>query len=380
MVDMVNALGESYDEIFIMGNRGALYPEDEKRLRQPYVWRPVHFMTRIRVVNSIRILPLSYVVSFLLVLIEPLFFIYNIVAFCLLLKRLVPSRVLSCNGGYPAASACLALVVAAGLLRIPVALSVVSVPSRRRYFLRPLLHAYDCFVDKLIVHFVNVVIVNSQAIATPLQLFHGMPAYKIFLVHNGLEERVPSEGHAKTDGGMIIGCIARMDVAKGVLVLLDAFEELAALRSGLKLVLAGYGDASVELARRVEASGLEGRVDLLGHFDGNVDTLIRTFDIFVFPSFWEGGLPFSIIEAMRAPTAIVMTTVGGIPETINHEQEGLLVPPGSSDALVAAISRLLDDSVLRQHLSRNAQLKFERSFSLEKMQQRLRDGLKARQF
>jgi glycosyltransferase involved in cell wall biosynthesis len=207
-----------------------------------------------------------------------------------------------------------------------------------------------------------------------------MPAYKIVLVHNGLEERVPSKGFAKLDGGLIIGCIARMDVAKGVLVLLDAFEELAASRPGLRLVLAGQGDASKELAKRVKALGLEGRVDLLGHFDGNVDTLIRTFDIFVFPSFWEGGLPFSVIEAMRAPTAIVMTTVGGIPEVINNEEEGLLVPPGSSDALVTAISRLLDDSVLRQQLSRNARFKYETSFSLEKMQQCVRDGLKVRQF
>jgi hypothetical protein len=58
MVDMVNALGESYGDIVIVGNSGALYPEDERRLRQPYVWRPVHFMTRIRLVNSIRMLPL----------------------------------------------------------------------------------------------------------------------------------------------------------------------------------------------------------------------------------------------------------------------------------------------------------------------------------
>jgi glycosyltransferase involved in cell wall biosynthesis len=382
MVDMVNALGESYGDIVIVGNSGALYPEDERRLRRPYVWRPVHFITRIRLVNSIRMLPLplSYVFSFLLVFIEPLFFLYNVATFCLLLKRVVPSHVLSCNGGYPAASACLALVVAAGLMRIPVALSVVSVPSRRRLFLRHLLHAYDSFIDKLVVRFVSVVIVNSQAIATPLQLLHGMPTYKILLVHNGLEERVPSEGLAKMDGELIIGCIARMDVAKGVLVLLDAFEELVASRPGLKLVLAGQGDASKELARRVKSSGLEGRVDLLGHFDGNVDTLIRTFDLFVFPSFWEGGLPFSIIEAMRASTAIVMTTVGGIPEVINNEEEGLLVPPGSSHALVTAISRLLDDSVLRQKLSSNARLKYEKSFSLEKMQQCVRDGLKAKLF
>jgi glycosyltransferase involved in cell wall biosynthesis len=320
------------------------------------------------------------VFSLLLVFAEPLFFLYNVATFCLLLKLLAPSRVLSCNGGYPAASACLALVVAAGLLRIPVALSVVSVPSLRRPFLRHILYAYDWCIDKLVARFASVVIVNSQAIATSLQLRHGIPASKIALVHNGLEERVPSEGHTKLDGGLVIGCIARMDVAKGALVLLDAFEKLAVSRPGLKLVLAGQGDASNELARRVKASGLLGRVVLLGHFEGNVDALIRTFDLYVFPSFWEGGLPFSVIEAMRAHTAIVMTTVGGIPEVITNEKEGLIVPPGSSESLVTAISRLLDDPVLRQQLASNARLKYETSLSLEKMQQRVRDELKVRRF
>jgi len=381
MVDLVNALGDRYDKITMTGNRGALYLGDERRLRQPFDWRPVHFVTRSRLGNSIKSWPLAIrnAIALPLVFAEPVFFVYNIVIFGLLLKRIQPSRVLSCNGGYPAASACLAMVVAAGLLRIPVALSVVSVPSRRRIFLRPFLHFYDRFVDMLVARFATVVIVNAQAIATPLQLRHRIPASQIVVVHNGLEENHSSKCSVRQEGEFVIGCIAHMNVAKGVLVLLDAFARLAQSIPELKLVLAGQGDASDELARRVKELGLERRVNLLGHFDGDVDALIRTFDLYVFPSFWE-GLPYSIIEAMRAAATIITTNVGGIPEVITHEKQGLLIEPDSSDAIVTSISRLHEDPVLRVNLSRGARDRYETSFSLEKMQQHVRDVLKARQF
>ncbi len=382
MVDVVNAFDDSYGELVIAGNPGALYPEDEKRLHRPFVWCPVHFVTRSRLGRSIKHwpVPIRNAVTFALMLVEPFLFLYNVLWFSLLLKRLEPTRVLSCNGGYPAASACLAIVVAAGLLRIPVALSVVSVPSRRKLPLRTLFYFYDRLIDWLIARFVDVVIVNAQAIATPLQLRHRIPGSKIAVVPNGLEESLPIVGGGiRADHELVIGCIARMDVAKGVLVLLDAFARLSVLRPQLKLVLAGEGDASIELVRRVKALGLEGRVHLLGHYDGNVDTLIQTFDLYVFPSFWE-GLPSSIVEAMRAAASIVTTNVGGIPEAITHEKEGLLVEPNSSDALVYSIERLIEDPGLRKKLAQNARHRYETSFSLGKMQQRVRDVLKIWQF
>lgn len=381
MVDVVNALDESYGGVVMAGNPGALYPEDERRLLRPFVWCPVHFLTRSRLSNHIKNWPppVRNAVALVLVFFEPLFFVYNVLQFCLILKRLKPSRVLSFNGGYPAAAACLAMVAAAGLLRIPVALSVVSVPSRRRAPLGTLFHIYDGFVDRLTAGYADVVIVNAQAIAISLRQSHRIPASKIEVVHNGLEDRTPAESGPSTDRGMVIGCVARMDAAKGVLVLLEAFARLSASRPELTLVLAGQGDASNELARRVKLLGLEGRVRLLGHYDGNVDALIQTFDLYVFPSFWE-GLPSSIIEAMRAAVGIVTTNVGGIPEAISHEKEGLLVEPNSTDALVASISRLIDDPLLRKRLARNARRRYETSFSLEKMQQRVRNVLASKHF
>lgn len=377
MTDLVNGIAENYEEVFIASNRGGLYPEDARRLKRLFTPRVVVFVTRSLLANFIRAWPLwiRNAIAVPLVILEPLFFISNVALFCLLLRRLKPSRVLSCNGGYPAAAACLAMVVAARLSRVRVALSIVSVPAGRRLFLR----LYEKFIDRLVWRAVELVIVNAQAIADSLRVIRDMPPGKLAVIYNGLEEKSGLTSSGKDDSSLVIGCIARMDVAKGALVLFDAFAALAKLRPNIRLALAGHGDASAELVRRTESLGLQGRVEMLGHYEGDVDALLSTFDLYVFPSLWE-GFPYSIVEAMRAGATIVATHVGGIPEAITDGKEGLLVEPGSRDAIVAALERLLDDPHLRRFLGRNARFKYEDSLSLDKMHLRVREVFEAHQF
>lgn len=381
MTDLVNSIAEGYDEVVIASNNGGLYPEDARRLVRPFTFRPTGFVTRALFGNRIRNWPASIrkAVMLPLLLLEPFFFLINVFAFLWLLVRLQPSRVLSCNGGYPAAAACLAMVVAAQLARIPVALSVVSMPAKRRRFLWP----YDKAVDWLVWGAVDLVVVNAQVIARALSADHGMPAAKSEVIYNGLEDQQPSglvrRGDADSRAPLVVGCIARMDVAKGALILLDAFATLAKTQPQLRLALAGSGDASAELAHRCELLGLQDRVEIMGHYAGDVGALLATFDVYVFPSLWE-GFPYSIVEAMRAGVPVVATRVGGIPEAIADGKEGLLVEPGSSMAIVGALERLLNDAQLRQALGRNARSKFENSLLLSRMHARTRQVFSGHQF
>jgi len=73
-------------------------------------------------------------------------------------------------------------------------------------------------------------------------------------------------------------------------------------------------------------------------------------DIFVFASHREGfGLP--PLEAMASGCAVVTTDCGGVSDFARHDENCLMVPPGDSGALAAAIGRLLDDAALRRKLS-----------------------------
>jgi glycosyltransferase involved in cell wall biosynthesis len=138
--------------------------------------------------------------------------------------------------------------------------------------------------------------------------------------------------------------------------------------------LAGQGDASEELSQRTHALGIQNQVQLLGHYTGDVCALLDTFDIYIFPSLWE-GFPYSIVESLRSGCTIVASSVGGIPEAVTDGIEGILIKPGSTDAIIDAIKRLISDPDMCHVFSRNARLKYERDLALQKMHSRVRDIL-----
>jgi glycosyltransferase involved in cell wall biosynthesis len=79
----------------------------------------------------------------------------------------------------------------------------------------------------------------------------------------------------------------------------------------------------------------------------------------------------SMLEAMAAGRAVVVSSVGGIPETIHDNDNGLLVPPRDVDALSAALERVLGEPALRAHLARRARATIEAQYSLAVVGERL---------
>lgn len=107
--------------------------------------------------------------------------------------------------------------------------------------------------------------------------------------------------------------------------------------------------------QEIEARELSDCVQLIGAVT-NRSVLLREYsaaDIFVFPSHAE-GFPVAMLEAIAQGLPCVGTTVGGIPDILNHGDSGVLVPPHEPEALARAIIDLLDDSAKRTSLSAKA--------------------------
>ena len=149
----------------------------------------------------------------------------------------------------------------------------------------------------------------------------------------------------------LLGIIARLTEQKGHRVLLEALAARADLRPAY-LVVVGDGPLKGDLERRAAELGLSDRVRFVGA-RRDLGNLLAAIDAFVMPSFWE-GLPLAMVLAMGAGLPVVATRVAGIPEVVAHGETGLLVPPGDSVALGAALSQVIADKVLAERLGQAA--------------------------
>lgn len=370
MIDLINSVSCYYDEVVVRSNAGGVFPEDLQRLDSPINYHHIFFFKRLFINNTVCNFPkvVRRCVFLFSLALEPFILLFNIALFVFIIRRIKPSKIISCNGGYPAARACLAMVVASKVLSIPAILSVVSMPSQRNSYMR----LYEKIIDKLVWKSVDVVIVNAKSIAFALCDLRGASAQKIEVIFNGIKDRDSSFLKKDKKNEFVIGCIARMDAAKGVLLLLEAFACLAKRYKSIRLILVGQGDASSELKKRAEELKLTDQIELLGYYDGDIFNLIDMFDIYVLPSLWE-GLPYSIIEAMCSACAIIATKVGGVPEIIKDDIEGILIKPNSITEIIGSVERLIADPKLREKIAVNARKRFEKNLTCDYMAKRFRN-------
>jgi glycosyltransferase involved in cell wall biosynthesis len=139
----------------------------------------------------------------------------------------------------------------------------------------------------------------------------------------------------------------RIGQRKGAFDLVKAFAQLSpAQRQRAHLILAGDGEVE-ELRQQVRDLDLEDQASVLGWVSPEQrDQLLQQADAFVLPSYNE-ALPMSLLEAMGWGLPVITTPVGGIPELIQSDQNGLLVPPGDIQQLADALALLIENHDLR---------------------------------
>jgi glycosyltransferase involved in cell wall biosynthesis len=132
-----------------------------------------------------------------------------------------------------------------------------------------------------------------------------------------------------------------------------ALEAVAAVPEA-RLVVIGEGPERTRLERLARELRLDGRVEFTGPRPRReVLEALSSAAAALVPSSWE-NLPHAAVEALAVGTPVVATAVGGVPEVVRDGENGLLVPPGSSEALAAAMARLVADADLRDRLAARA--------------------------
>ena len=145
-----------------------------------------------------------------------------------------------------------------------------------------------------------------------------------------------------------IGMIGNLRVVKGVDIFIKAAKLVHEQYPATQFLVAGGGDKK-KYQQLVDELGLTECVFLLGSIDA-VPSFLNTLTVAVLPSRAE-GMSGALLEYMAAGRPIVATEVGGNPELIKHELNGLLVEAGSSTALAATILRYFEDTQLAHFCS-----------------------------
>ena len=156
----------------------------------------------------------------------------------------------------------------------------------------------------------------------------------------------------------VVGCVARLTPIKGQAHLLDAIARLVERIPQLRLLLVGDGEDRVALQVRARKEDLRGKVIFTGAC-ADPRPAMAAMDLVVMPSLNEGQ-GRAVVEAMAAGLPVVASGVGGLPEVLDGERGGLLVPPADPAALAEAIETLVTFPERAASLAEDARLRAAR--------------------
>ncbi len=224
-------------------------------------------------------------------------------------------------------------------------------------------------IDRVCLPFYERVVCVSEDLEQACRK-RGVRASRCRLIENAIDTdqytRRTGRDEAKRrlglDAGVFtIGAVGRLAEEKGFDLLIRAVDRLLKDGRDLTLLIAGEGPSKLALRGLIDELGRGDRIRLLG-FQSEVIPFYEAMDVFVLSSLRE-GLPNVVLEAMALEVAVVSTRIAGIPRLIDDGRNGLLVEPGSVDALAAAIARTIDDPALRHELEREGRATVEANHS-----------------
>ena len=232
--------------------------------------------------------------------------------------------------------------------RLPLVVTIHATEFGRHNGLHTPLQNYISNVEWWLTFEAWRVIVCSRYMEHELKYIFQLPGDKVRIIHNGVDPanyevrtaRVTRDMYA-APGEKIVFYVGRLVREKGVQVLLHAVPKILAGHPRTKFVIAGKGPYQEDLKRLAARLGIAQSVYFTGYVDNEVRNALYSWaDVAVFPSLYE---PFGIValEGMAARTPVVVSDTGGLSEIVEHEVDGLKVPPDAPEALASAVLRIL---------------------------------------
>jgi|SRR5688572_14506702 len=240
-------------------------------------------------------------------------------------------------------------------------------PSRAAHVLYALDHA-------------NVITANADELVKKAQAL--IPGLEVTVIPNGINTEhfrpIPcndvlaaslgliDEGKMKEERLPVIGFVGELRAKKGLRTLLSAYAQVSKSKPAILLII---GDIRAGDDRRVfeefKSSSPDSRIVVTGFVSPNdLPAYYSLIDVFVQPSLRD-GLPNALLEAMACEKAVIGTSVGGIPDAVTNDQNGILIAANDPDALANATCNLLEIETQRKKLGSAARQTIRSKFTPE---------------
>jgi glycosyltransferase involved in cell wall biosynthesis len=226
---------------------------------------------------------------------------------------------------------------------------------------------YDYTIGKLILTCSNENIAISENVATFIKKFNKRHSS---IIRRGIDEKkinnIPKNKNLalKYADTTTIGFVGRLVEGKGIRDLITALTNLKS--QNFVCLIIGSGPQNVELQKLVVKHNLQEKIFFLGEKTREETiAIIKSFDIFVNPSYTE-GLPTTVLEAAACGKAIIATDVGGTNEIIKHNETGYLFMPKDISALQQYLIDLIENPDKMKEFGKKTYIHVLEEFSWKK--------------
>lgn len=262
--------------------------------------------------------------------------------------------------------ACLIGFLAAKITGVKVVITLYHPPIR----------ALWSFLGKFYAGMADAVITDSRARGQDIKQWKLGSRHNLFVIPNGIHP--PSSIHTSLEMrkalGLpvdpkikVIGTIGRFHRIKGQSFLLEAARAVLDEEPETAFLIVGYCFHKpdffykAELEKQASDLGIREHVRFIS-YPGPIGDIWQVIDIHVHPTLFD-SLPIAITEGMSLCKPAVVTSVGGIPEMVEHDSTGLVVPPGNVEALSNSLLKLLRDPQAARRLGAAAQRRFQEQYT-----------------
>ena len=223
------------------------------------------------------------------------------------------------------------------------------------------------FLKKIIFQMSNGILAVSKNISFMYDYKYSIKDKKKIILHNLIGDPLKGEPYSLGQREKIILSVGRLVQEKGHSTLLNAYSIIIKKYGhDVKLVIVGDGPYRSQLENQAKHLMITNNCKLLGSLTyEELTEYYKKAMATIIPSECHESFGYAIIESMAFGTPVIASNIGGIPEVINHGQNGLLFANGNPDELAKSIDQVLSDYDLWYKINKNSRDSFLKKFNIE---------------